>query len=160
MVFGQETMVKSRAPESLSKPDSATTYMMKANRFREEGKIEEAMNSYRKACEFQPSNEDAFKGWFGTSIQLYGVLESGKVLDQWIELDSTNITAWNFKGIYEAETGNPEGALKAFEKAVEIQPDSAVAWVGIGQMRYEMKRYDEALEAFNNALEVFPERWM
>ena len=53
--------------------------------------------------------------------------------------------------------GNPEDAIKDFNKALEINPKSMKALNNRGSVNLELSRIDHALADFQSALEIAPE---
>ncbi|MBN2172993.1 MAG: tetratricopeptide repeat protein [Bacteroidales bacterium] len=134
---------------SYTKEDTVKIFLDSAQYLREQGKIEDAINIYRKVTVMQPDNAEAYIGWLTTCFGSDRVDEGLRAIDQWVELNPDNTQACLYKAFAEAELGNHQKSLEAFEKLIELQPDEATNWIGKGQMLYALNRYDEALEAFN-----------
>jgi tetratricopeptide (TPR) repeat protein len=54
------------------------------------------------------------------------------------------------------ETGQPEKALEALDKARQLQPRSRNVLVQTGEVLESLQRWDEAVAAWRRALEVYP----
>jgi Flp pilus assembly protein TadD len=54
------------------------------------------------------------------------------------------------------KTGNMEGAMEQFGKAVQLQPRSAEAHYNLGAAYMNSERYGEASALFRRALEIDP----
>jgi tetratricopeptide (TPR) repeat protein len=54
------------------------------------------------------------------------------------------------------ETGQPEKALEALEKAGQLQPRSRNVLIQTGEVLESLQRWDEAAAAWRRALEVYP----
>ena len=70
----------------------------------------------------------------------------------------TDSTSWLNKGAVCYTYGNPEGAIKYFEKAIDLDPRNAAAHFNKGVCHGEMGEYDEAVSSINKAIDMYPER--
>jgi tetratricopeptide (TPR) repeat protein len=55
-----------------------------------------------------------------------------------------------------SKTGNYEGALKEYDKAIELAPQWSTAYYFRGTARYQTKRYQAAIDDFTKAIEITP----
>jgi hypothetical protein len=75
---------------------------------------------------------------------------------KWVAPNPDDPQRWLGKAMAEAESNQPEEALKSFDKLIELMPNDGSNWVGRGQMLEELKRDDEALKAFDKAITLSP----
>ncbi|MBD3169918.1 MAG: tetratricopeptide repeat protein [candidate division Zixibacteria bacterium] len=55
------------------------------------------------------------------------------------------------------DMGEPENAIKHYEKVLELEPESPAVLVDCGVMYRQMGRQDKALEMFDKAIEIKPD---
>jgi Tfp pilus assembly protein PilF len=126
---------------------------------------EQSFNSYRKAIELQP--DAAYLNNFGLALVKAGKIEEGKAeLTKAAELDPTNAGKYYFNlGAIMVNSGNNDGAIEAFRKAVQADPNYAVAQyqlgtalVGAAQMNADgsIKPVPGTVEAFEKYLQIEP----
>ncbi len=129
---------------------------MQAQKLIAQGKPAEALKAFEKASALEPDNELAVVGQYISLVKLNRQDDGAKVLDKWVQAKPNDPRRWNCKGICEAQTGQPEKALKSFEKLCVLEPQEGANWVGKGQMLSELKRYEDALKAFDKAITLSP----
>jgi tetratricopeptide (TPR) repeat protein len=81
--------------------------------------------------------------------------------DMTIELDHSNATAWNDRGVLLADMCCYEEALESFEESIRIDPDLAEPWYNKGVLLYWSEPH-KALRCFNQTLKLnpnFAEAW-
>lgn len=67
-----------------------------------------------------------------------------------------NAEAWEHLGNLYYDTGAPEKAVNAYDKALELKPGNTSVLVDRGVMYRELKQYDKALDSFRKALDINP----
>jgi Flp pilus assembly protein TadD len=123
---------------------------------RKQGRLDEAVASYREAIKIFPAFEEAH-------VNLsQALLEQGRAAES---LPETAIAArikpddeetqYNL-GTSLAEQGRFEEAVEAFRTAVRLKPDYAKAHANLGSALANLGRLDEAIAEFNEALRIDP----
>jgi tetratricopeptide (TPR) repeat protein len=126
---------------------------------------EQSFDSYRKAIELQP--DAAYLNNFGLALVKAGKIEEGKAeLTKAAELDPTNAGRYYFNlGAIMVNSGNNDGAIDAFRKAVQADPNYAAAQyqlgtalVGAAQMKPDgsIEPVPGTVEAFEKYLQIEP----
>ncbi len=73
------------------------------------------------------------------------------------ELPTDDAEAWVNKGISQYETGDFEGAIASWDKALELNPDEHNAWYNRGMALNNLGQYEQALASYDKALELKPD---
>ncbi|MEZ2276431.1 MAG: tetratricopeptide repeat protein [Microcoleus sp.] len=68
----------------------------------------------------------------------------------------TQLLAGLNEGVYRHYTGDLEGAIAAYNRAIEIDPKDHFAWNGLGYALKDLGRNIEAIAAYETALEIDP----
>lgn len=79
-----------------------------------------------------------------------------EMLDDMVEANPKNITAWYRRGLALANLQRTEEALASFQKAVELKSNFWEVWHIMGILQYRLQRYQEALNSVDQALHVRP----
>lgn len=94
------------------------------------------------------------RGELGRAYLTEGSLESAiGALQEAVELDRSNWSAWTFLGLALAEKGKPEDAEKAFGKAIKLADERAEPHLNYGLFLFGQGRVDEAITQYEAALE-------
>ncbi|NVM28277.1 MAG: tetratricopeptide repeat protein [Candidatus Helarchaeota archaeon] len=133
----------------------AMTWKRKAELLHQQGKLEDALEQYKKALETDKTNADA---WVDKGFILYDLLrpdEALKCYEKALELDPNNIAGWTLKGIA-LGSSNLE-SIACFDKALAIDPENENALYNKGVFFRELGRFKEAIECFNKVLKLNPQ---
>ena len=85
------------------------------------------------------------------------IKKSIEILDQEIEKNSENGTAWWYKAESLVNLFKFDDALTAYEKVIELDHSRKVdAWIGKGNALWQLGRTDEAVAAYDKAIELDP----
>ena len=60
------------------------------------------------------------------------------------------------KGIKQERAGNPQEALKSYQRAVELEPNFLYAQFGLGRIYGKLEQHKAAVKAFARAIEIDP----
>ncbi len=160
-----------------SESTSAVVWNEKGNLHFKQGAIEEAINAYNKAIQFNTEF-----GWpYCNLAQAYVAqgqyTEAILLYERSIELLEDNqdkALCWNGLGTAHRRMGNYGDAVQAYQKAAELDPvtagmrdgveqsqssqppASAPAWNDLGEIFFKTGAYDEAIQAFEKAISMEP----
>lgn len=67
-----------------------------------------------------------------------------------------NVMAWHYLGEAFSRTGEKDGAMSAYAKALEIRPDFVDASIGLGLMFGDSRQFEAAIRSFDQALQYDP----
>ncbi|NJK76335.1 MAG: tetratricopeptide repeat protein [Microcoleus sp. SU_5_6] len=150
-------VVEQMIAESLVDLEAAKAYFVKANRLKDAGQLDGAIENYQKALEF--NREDA---------EIHKKLAEVYVLQgEFIRaIDSCNFALKcqpNFAPAY-LTMGNAlhsqdklDMAIKAYSQALAIQPEFAEASANLGSMYYQLGQLDSAANSYQKALAINPD---
>ncbi|WFU53265.1 tetratricopeptide repeat protein [Bradyrhizobium pachyrhizi] len=95
-----------------------------------------------------------------TSALLVGDRETEiEMSDQAVKLNPNSYRAWNCRGWVYKIAGQPEEAIRSFERAMRmspVDPQLYTAFTGMGFALIELRRFDEAIIAGKKALRQNP----
>ena len=78
-------------------------------------------------------------------------------LNNAIELNPKNLTAYLMRGISYSDSGKTDRALADFDKAIELAPENRTARLWRGRVYFEKKDYNKAIKNFTRAIKLEPE---
>jgi len=125
--------------------------------YRRSGQAQNAINSYMRALELDPSAIDVFIS-FGELLEECGAFnEAIQVYKKITELNGNILEAYLRLGVIYLSQSLHQKALDAFSFALRLKPDNldAMNGLGIAQMHLGLKK--EAYSTFTYALGIFPE---
>lgn len=142
-----------RAPQ-----DTEEALLKTAESLQAEKRLAEALRTYERATQLDPTSVRAWVGKGAMSMTLFGRPENAlAAYERAIQLDPNSAIAWEGKGNALRVVGKPfEEALAAFERAIQLAPTSASPLIRKGDVLKTRKRYQEALAAYEQAIQVDP----
>ena len=156
---------------------NAIAWNEKGNFYFKRGALNDAINAYNKAIQFDPSF-----GWPYSNLALTylaqgqnaeSILLYQKSLDL-LNSDKDKAVSWNGLGNAYRRINDYPNAVAAYQKAAKLDPETAgmrdgtdnfraeqqprsvEAWNDLGELFFETGAYDEAIRAFNKAIELEP----
>lgn len=79
--------------------------------------------------------------------------ESERMLVTIVEAHPKDADAWKALGVAKVDTGDADGALRAFKRALDLDPDDAPVWNNYGFVLLSLRRCGEAVDALQRAVE-------
>ena len=139
------------------KPDFETAYLGLGNALKEQGKLEEAVEAYKKALAVKPDYADAYYN-IGVTVQEQGKLEEAiEAYNKVLAIQPDYDDAYYNMGNVLKKQGKLEEAIEAYTKELTTNPDYAVAYYNIGIVRDDQGKLEEAIEAYTKALAIKPD---
>ena len=123
---------------------------------REQGKLDEAVASYRKAIEIDPKYVFPHNN---LGIALYEQKKLDEAIAAYrtaIEIDPNYAAAHCNLGVALVAQKKLDDAITAFRKAIEINPKYAAAHSNLGNALYAQGKLDEAIAAYHTAIDLDP----
>jgi tetratricopeptide (TPR) repeat protein len=120
------------------------------------GRIDEAIEHYRKALEIKPDYPDAHNN-LGIALASCGRIgEAIEHYEKALEINPDYAIAYNNLGIALANCGRDVKAMAHFRKALEIDPDYAEAQADLGKVLARRGLTNEAILCYERALRLKP----
>ena len=121
------------------------------------GRIQEAINLYRKLLRKQPANAQLLF-LLGTANSQIGQVELAiEQLKQSLLFDDANPITYLQLGTLYLDRQHRDEALIYYDKALALKPDSVEAYNNRGSALMGLKRTDEALASYDKALALKPD---
>ncbi|MFH1752927.1 MAG: tetratricopeptide repeat protein [Candidatus Omnitrophota bacterium] len=123
------------------------------------GHSDEAMASFRKAIELKPDYAEAYNNLGGLLFQGLGSLqEAERVFKKAVEIEPSYARAFFNLGLMRDLSGDPEGAVEYYLKAIRLDPEvGAAPYNNLAYIFLNANRVDDALKAAEKALSIEPE---
>ena len=121
------------------------------------GKLDEAIEAYKKAISIKPDSADAYNN-MGNTLKDQGKLgEAIEAYKKAISLKPNYAEAFNNLGVILQDQGKLVEALDACNTALSIKPKYAEAYNNMGNIFQNQNKLDQALEAYNSAISLKPD---
>jgi tetratricopeptide (TPR) repeat protein len=138
-------------------PDAASVHNDLANALKGQGKLEEAVEHYRRAIELRPDDAYAYSNLGACYGDLGRYEEAIKVLNEAIKYDPRLANAYTNLGYVCGKAGLGEKEIEAYKTAITVKPTSFEAHYNLGCVYEKQGRLAEAIEAYRQALKLRPD---
>jgi tetratricopeptide (TPR) repeat protein/2-polyprenyl-3-methyl-5-hydroxy-6-metoxy-1,4-benzoquinol methylase len=121
------------------------------------GRIDEAIQWYRKSLEVNPENTTALSN-MGFALQTKGNLDEAiACLQKAISIKPDFVEAHSNLGNALKDQGELDEAVISFQKAISIKPDFAEAHSNLGNSLQDQGKLDEAVASYQKAISIKPD---
>ncbi|MEG3969468.1 tetratricopeptide repeat protein [Microcoleus sp. T2B6] len=130
--------------------DDAATYLESGDLFKQEGKLQEAIEAYRKAIELIHQNwEEALiqKGEWDEAFTHHG---------RAAEINLNSAELHRKLGEVLVQQGRLDEAIVSFQKAVEIDPSDAGSHHKLGKILAQLGQVEGAIAAYRRSIDIDP----
>lgn len=136
--------------------EEAASHVKMADDAAAAGKVEEAIEEYRQACDLAPGSAvDRFK--YAMALRKAGDAEGQRTqLEQAVKLDPKLAGAQQQLGLLLARLGDSPGAVEHFQMAVYAAPGWVEAWIDLASELATEAHFPDAREAAAMALRLDP----
>ena len=134
------------------KPDAVRLNIVET--LRKAGKIDEAIEVFRKVLETSPEYAKWWEFRYNNFIVETAYDDAVQVLEVAVLLNPENGSAWNNLAVLYPRYGRLDEALVAALKATTYFGECACTWDTLGSVCLHMKQYDAAIEAYNKAIAI------
>ncbi|TNF89045.1 MAG: tetratricopeptide repeat protein, partial [Gammaproteobacteria bacterium] len=121
------------------------------------GRMDEAIESYKKSVEHSPKYALALNNLAIALAQEGQHEEASATFAESVRADPNLVTPQLNLGLLLLKLKRLQLALEAYRKVLETEPDNAPTWNGIGLVLNELGRPDDARNAFARSVEADPE---
>ncbi|MBW4593151.1 MAG: tetratricopeptide repeat protein, partial [Brasilonema angustatum HA4187-MV1] len=121
-----------------------------------QGKLDQAIASYRKALQIDPNDRDAHNN-LGNALYEQGKLDQAIAsYRKALQIDPNDPNAHYNLGNALYEQGKLDQAIASYRKALQINPNDAYAHNNLGLALYEQGKLDQAIASYRKALQIDP----
>ena len=117
--------------------------------YEEMGRVYRLMGDNEKAEEYMRMAAEVYM-----DTNKIGAAE--EVLNDILEAGTDSLNVFNTLGVFYRKKGDPEEALKQYQKALKVHPDEPYIYYNMGRLYLDMKKKDEAKVQFELALAKDP----
>ena len=121
------------------------------------GELAQAKKIYEEILREQPGYFDAIHMLGVIALQTKELELAAILIDQAIEINSSNEAAFNHKGVILNKQNRPIDAVKYYSKAIDINPEFSDAYSNRGNAFNELKQHQKAVEDYDEAIKRKPE---
>lgn len=137
-------------------PNDERILILAAAKWREDGKMEQALELLQEAVERQPDNPSLLQ-FLGTYLrEVNRSKESLACFERALALNPDSAKAHFGRAL---ASDSRQDALQSFQRAVELEPDNVVFQYHYGAVLSALGRYQEALAPLDRAAELDPNFW-
>jgi Tfp pilus assembly protein PilF len=141
----------------LQNASNASAHNNLGNALQAQGKLEQAVASYRRALALEPSYVDALVN-LGATYRAQGELDQAVAsYQQALALEPDVPVAHSNLGHALAQQGKLDDAAACLRRAIALKPDFAEAHASLGNVLRNQGRLDEAMDFIHKALVLRPE---
>lgn len=113
-----------------------TRLLRSANDLYSQGKINDALENYKKVYENNPENKDALIGLAKSYNKQGDIQQSIESYKKLIEIDSLNLTHYNEIAELYRKKSDFNKAIDVYKKMIEINPDYHLSYFHLGVLNY------------------------
>jgi len=136
---------------------SATGYYNLGNALSKQGRISEAIESYERALQLDPTYSVGYYALGNTLAQQGKLEEATHYLQKAVILDPDLVEAYSNLGQVLFRQGKLENATQQFRKALELRPTSGEIHFNLGNALISQGRTKEAVKYFQEAIKIKPD---
>jgi tetratricopeptide (TPR) repeat protein len=138
---------------AIAQPRSARVYMELGSAYGHEGRVEDAIDSFRSALAIMPDYASAWYNLGNLYVHNGRYEDAAAAYRDTIEHDSGFAQAWYNLGLTERIRGRTQEAVAAFRQTARLVPHDPTAPASLGDTLLSAGRYAEAIEAYDDAVE-------
>ncbi len=125
--------------------------------YKEQGRLDDAINEFREATKIDPQYSEAFAGLGVAELDRGSLAEATSAFKQAIALNSGNSTAHYGLGKVYVKQNMPDEAIKELNTSLYQNPNSAPARLAMGEAYAEQGNTVAAIQQFQESIRIKPE---
>jgi serine/threonine protein kinase/Flp pilus assembly protein TadD len=146
-------VIRSIAPPTLPASEEwATKLQSRADRLRQNGQFQQALEAYSGLLALNPASAEAHWGRCHSLTYLQQPAEAAVACDDALAINPNYAEAYWSKGRAYREQGRSLQSLRLFEQATRLKPDLIGAWVDLGITLQSFGRSVEAISVLDRAI--------
>ncbi|MBP5973990.1 tetratricopeptide repeat protein, partial [Brasilonema sp. CT11] len=150
----EQQTIKENTTDTISK--IVTVHFNQGLALYNQGKLDEAIASYRKALQIDPNYATAHNN-LGYALKNQGKLDEAIAsYRQALQIDPNYAAAHNNLGNALSDQGKLEDAIASYRKALQIDPNYATAHNNLANALYDQGKLEEAIASYRKALQIDP----
>jgi len=157
----RDSMLKqaeSECQQSLSiDPGAPETHFILGNVYKEQGRLDEAVNAYKEAIKWDSKYSDAYAGLGMAKLMQGSTAEAAENFKEAIQLNSGNSTAHYGLGKTYLKQGMVDAAIKELNTALYQYPNSAPTHLTLGEAYGEQGNTVAAVKEYQESIRIKPE---
>jgi tetratricopeptide (TPR) repeat protein len=118
------------------------------------GRIDEAIDSYKRAIQLAPEQIFAWNNLGNLCSKIGRNDEAIVAFQKAIECNPKDPIGWNGLGNVYCRIGYMDDAIAAFRRSIQFMPTFAHPWNGLGDVYAHTGRTDEAVKCYHKAIEL------
>ena len=134
----------------------AERYNLAGVHFAQEGKLSEAIASFRQALQINPELADAHNNLAIALARRRNFDEAAAAFRRALHFDPASSRTHNNLGSVLAEQQDFETAIRAYRQALQLDPHYLDAYCNLGKAQRKLGRLEEAAQSFRHALAINP----
>ena len=126
--------------------------LSKAYSLHQAGNLTLAKATYLQALKLSPRYFDALQLMGTLCAQLHESAQALQYFDQAIEVNASNASVYNNRGMVLMDLKNPSLALNSYDQAIRLQPNypeahanKGNAWIALNELRFAVQSYEHAI---------------
>ena len=131
---------------------TAAQQLAQAMAWHREGRLQQAADLYRAILAGEPGHFDALHLLGVCALQGNDAQAAHELIGRAVALKPQDATAQMHLAHAQQRLGQPDAALRSYQRVLELAPDDAMAMNNCGNLLREMQRHAEALLMFERAL--------
>jgi tetratricopeptide (TPR) repeat protein len=137
--------------------DTELDWLYRGTDYYDEGKYEDAIESYKHAIEIKPDYEEAYYGLGGAYFKLKMYQEAIEAFKQVIKFNPDLLAAHYGLGLAYFQSGLYREAIQANKQAIQINPDDAETHLALGVIYILLNDKDSALKEYEILKDLDPQ---
>jgi len=134
----------------------ALNYLTLGVAYQNTGKTQEALESYKRALEFDPNDAETYSNIGNIYAERKNFIVAKQLYLKAIEIDPTSAKAYNNLGNIYFEMGDYEKALECYHNAIILEPDFQTPFYHAGLIYKRLGDFARAESVWIRALEINP----